>query len=536
MKNNRKSIVLRVLVLCASTLFFSSCTRDNNSPDDLNSISLAEQIDVNRIFAHLESFQRIADDNSGHRCAGSSGHNASVGYIRDVLGGTNFILNEQQFGCRYFEEITVPVVEMTAPTPETYEWWDEFRTATFSGSGDVTAEIVFIDPVMPPGTENDTSTSGCETGDFTGVDLAGKIAVIQRGTCSHQVKAKNAEDNGAAAVLIFNEGTSGRTNVYSTRLTLGENVDIPVVIVSYEVGAELYNLVNSGQAVTVHVNVNARDEWTTTANMIAETPGGNANRIIVVGAHLDSVREGPGINDNGSGCATLLELARLMDEQGYDPVNKIVFAWWGAEEQGLLGSYFYINDLYENHPAQYQSVGMYLNLDMTASPNYIRGVCDSDGSDIPPDIGYIPPGASELEATIVNYFNSRSLPVSYISLTSASDQYCFAMYGVPSSFLYAGASGLKNQEQQDLFGGTVGQPYDSYYHTPLDNIANINTSIMQEMAQATAYVIQYYGDNRGSLFEGSRAAVRMSDMVPRVPLFVEKPDLKHKDRLFRVER
>jgi Zn-dependent M28 family amino/carboxypeptidase len=536
MKKNRKSTIVGVLALCFSILFLFSCTRNNTDSENDNTITLAQLIDASRIFDHLESFQQIANENSGNRVAGSSGYDESVRYVRDVLSNTNFVLTEQEFTCRYFEEITVPVVEITAPTPKTYEWWNEFRTVTYSGSGDVTGEIVFIDPVMPPGTEINTSTSGCEIEDFTGVDLTGKIAVIQRGSCIHQEKAENAANSGASAVIIYNEGTEGRTDVYSTRLARMEDVSIPVLVVSHEIGAELYNLVNSGQSVTVHVNVNARDEWTPIANVIAETPAGRSDQVIVVGAHLDSVREGPGINDNCSGSATILELARLMSEQGYNPVNKIVFAWWGAEEQGLVGSYHYISDLYENHPAQYQNISMYINLDMTASPNYIRTVTDSDGSDIQHAFEYIPGGSSELEATFADYFNSRNLPFVQTSLSASSDQYCFAAYGIPSSMLYAGGGSQKTQELYDLFGGTIGEPLDACWHQPCDTTDNINMEILLQNAQALAHVTQYYGDRTGVLFESTRAAARTAEVVPRIPRWAEKPDLNHKDRLSRIDQ
>lgn len=538
MNNNRKYSAAGFLVLCVSVLLLFSCSRDNiDTPAP--SGTLAGAINLNRIINHLESFERIANENSGHRAAGSNGYNESVNYVRGVLTNTGFTLSEQSFTCRYFEETETPVLEMTLPTQRTYEWWNEFRTLTYSGSGDVTAEIVFIDPVIPPGTELNISDDGCEMSDFSNIDVAGKIAVIQRGTCVHHEKAANAEQSGAAGVLFFNEGTEGRTNVYSTRLSRTEEVNIPVAAVSFDTGVELYNLVNSGQSVTLRLRVTAADEWRGTSNFLAETAGGSPDRVIVVGAHLDSVITSPGINDNGSGSAASLELARLIAEQGYVPNNKIIFAWWGAEEQGLLGSLHYLQDLAENDPARLQAIGVYLNLDMLASPNYIRGVTDSDASHIPSQFDQIPAGSTELEAAIAEYFNSRGLDVWYFALGGGSDHFNFVSYGIASAMLYTGASGLKTPEQYAMFGGTVGQLFDPCWHMPCDTLSNIDTGILLQMAQATAYVTEYFGNKEGSLFDGLSAGAGMAGVVtlPQFPRFLsDKPDLNHKDRLLRPEQ
>jgi Zn-dependent M28 family amino/carboxypeptidase len=540
MNNNRKYWVTGLFALCFLLLLPFSCKRSKtDTPDQSNNQTigaLARAIDINGIVNHLENFEQIANANSNHRASGSNGYNESVNYIKDVLSNTGYTLNEQGFACRYFEETEVPVMEMTAPTQKIYEWWNEFRTLTYSGSGDVTAEIVFITPVIPPGTVWDTTDDGCELSDFSNIDVSGKIAVIQRGTCTHQVKAANAEQNGAIAVLFFNEGTERRTGVYNSRVSREEKVNIPVLAISYDIGVELYNLVNSGQSVAVRVRVTTHDEWTSTSNFLAETQGGNSNRIIVIGAHLDSVTAGPGINDNGSGSAVILELAALIADQGYEPVNKIIFAWWGAEEQGLLGSFHYLQDLADNNPTKLQAIDLYLNFDMLASPNYIRGIMDSDASDIPSAFEQIPEGSTELEAAFVNYFNSRGLDVVYLGLGGGSDHYNFALRGIASSLLYTGASGLKTPEEHAMFGGTVGQPHDPCWHMPCDTVSNINQVILLQTAQAMAYVTEYFGDKEGSLFDRLNAKVKMPGVITGLRFPVDKPDLNHKDRLLRAVR
>ena len=74
----------------------------------------------------------------------------------------------------------------------------------------------------------------------------------------------------------------------------------------------------------------------TSYNLIAESKAGRPDNVVVVGAHLDSVDTGPGIQDNGSGTAALLEVAQQM--ANVQPSNKVRFALWGADEAGLVGS------------------------------------------------------------------------------------------------------------------------------------------------------------------------------------------------------
>ena len=127
-----------------------------------------------------------------------------------------------------------------------------------------------------------------------------------------------------------NTAGADRNNLFAG--TLGGPVRIPAVAVSYANGVEL-----STGSPTVHLITDTLNEIRQTANVIAETPGGNPDKVVLVGSHLDSVPEGPGINDNGTGSAFNLELALQLAKMAA-PANKVRFAWWGAEEEGLLGS------------------------------------------------------------------------------------------------------------------------------------------------------------------------------------------------------
>jgi Zn-dependent M28 family amino/carboxypeptidase len=258
---------------------------------------------------------------------------------------------------------------------------------SYSGSGDVTAGVQAVDLLLPP---TGGSTSGCDgafaevgaggfgnivpdpTGpnDFAGF-TAGNIALIQRGTCTFHLKALNAQAAGAVGVIIFNEGnTPGRTDLFGGTLG-GPGINIPVVSTSFAFGDMLNSLIGSG--LTLHMVTDTLSEIRTTNNVIAETTSGRTDRVVVVGAHLDSVTTGPGIQDNGSGSAAILEIALQMDALNITPRNQVRFIWFSAEESGLLGSEYYVSQLTTR---QIKDIAMMLNFDMIGSPNPVRFVYD----------------------------------------------------------------------------------------------------------------------------------------------------------------
>ncbi len=200
-----------------------------------------------------------------------------------------------------------------------------------------------------------------------------------------------------------------------------------------------------------------------TYNVIAQTEGGNARRVVQAGAHLDSVVPGPGINDNGSGSASLLEVAEAMADE--NPVNKVRFSWWGAEELGLLGSTHYVADLTAKQLAK---IAMYLNFDMVGSPNYVRFVYDGDNSAFPagPGVAAGPPGSGDIEQTFHDYFTSQGLASEETPFSGRSDYGPFIAEGIPSGGLFTGAEGVKTAAQAAVYGGEAGVAYDHCYHRP----------------------------------------------------------------------
>jgi Zn-dependent M28 family amino/carboxypeptidase len=363
--------------------------------DPINTSELVNAVTADKIRAHLQALQAIANDSGGTRALGTPGYSRSGNYVARRLVGAGYDVRVQPFVANFYTELSPPSLVRTAPTREVHP----AGTMEFAGAGNVRAPLALAGGIIIPPTSEPSSDSGCDASDFP-ASVSGKVVLVQRGTCTFFQKAENARAAGATAVVIFNEGNPGRTDLLTG--TLGDKVAIPVVGTSFAAGKELYDLVKSGAAVEVEVKVDATTTTKDTFNVIGTKLGRRSTHIAMSGAHLDSVAEGPGINDNGSGTAALLVIAEEMSRLGIQPRNTVRFAFWGAEEVGLIGSDFYVNSLTQS---QLDNIGVYLNFDMVGSPNFARFVYDGDG-----DIGPAgPPGSDVIEEVFTDFFTSRTL-------------------------------------------------------------------------------------------------------------------------------
>jgi Zn-dependent M28 family amino/carboxypeptidase len=408
-------------------------------------------------------------------------------------------VTEQEFTFPFFRDISAPTLTVGDKSYET-------ATFQFSGSGTVTGKVVPIDITIPPPAQPG-STSGCEASDFPAAPAEPAIALIQRGACTFEVKAANAQAAGYDAVIIFNEGQEGRTALLTG--TLGRIFTIPVVGLSFADGSELYTQAQAGVTATVTTDTESNPE-ALTKNVIATSKRGDADQRVVVGSHLDSVVAGPGINDNGSGTSQDLEIAEEMSELGIRPRRQLTFAFWGAEEAGLLGSEHYVSTL---TPDQVGQLYANLNFDMVASPNYVRFVYDGDGSDTP-QAG--PPGSAQIEELFTNYFASQDLASEPTAFDGRSDYGPFIAVGVPAGGLFSGAEGIKTEEQAAIYGGTAGVAYDHCYHQACDTINNLNTKALGEFGDAAAHATLTLARSRSGLFEdGSRVGRKQVRVVAK---------------------
>jgi aminopeptidase S len=211
-------------------------------------------------------------------------------------------------------------------------------------------------------------------------------------------------------------------------------------------------------------------------NLLVERAGAIGDDVVMTGAHLDSVRAGPGINDNGSGVATLLVVAQRLAELPA-PQRTIRIAFWGAEEGGPFGSTAYVDAL---PPAERDRIGAYLNFDMLGSPNFIRFVYDEP---------LAADGSAAITALFAGYFADAGLAWESIDLTGHADHGAFKGAGIPTGGLFSGGGAPKTDAQAAAFGGTAGALADPCSDVACDTIANISDIALDQMSDAVAHAI-----------------------------------------------
>jgi Zn-dependent M28 family amino/carboxypeptidase len=443
-----------------------------------DSKALRNKVTLAGVRQHQAAWQEIADDNGGHRFAGLPGHDESAEYVFDQLSAVGYEPWYHTFTYDAFIELTASVVEQVSPTPTSYVNGIDFRIMSFSGSGDVTAALA-----RPAG-----DAQGCNAADWAGFP-AGNIALVVRGTCTFRIKTNNATAAGASAILVYNN-TPG---LLAGTLGDGGLAAIPSIGLTQALGQSLVAQVGSGP-VTMHVKTETDTDTLTTSNVLAELPG-KSDDVIVVGAHLDSVNTGPGINDNGSGSAAILETAIQMMKVKKNPQNTIRFAWWSAEESGLIGSNRYVASLTAEEQA---AIDLNLNFDMVGSPNFVRFVYDGDNSAFPvgPGAALGPPGSGEIERVFHDYFASQGLPSAETPFSGRSDYGPFITVGIPAGGLFTGAEGIKTADQAAIYGGTAGQAYDPCYHAACDTYDNNSNEALGQMSDAVAHATFHFGTRK----------------------------------------
>lgn len=434
---------------------------------------------ADNVMKHLNKLQRISDNNDGNRAAGLSGYDASVDYVGRKLERMGYQVAYDTFEFNAFYETSDGMLNALSLIPASYIWDEDFTYMLQTESGDVSALVEAVDLDLGP---DNASTSGCEIEDFAGFS-AGNIALVQRGACAFGTKAENAAASDAVGVIIFNQGNSDdRKALIGGTLGADYSGGVPVFFATYDNGVAWAEQ----QGLTLHMVANVVREKRSIDNVIAETRWGDPDNVVMVGAHLDSVYEGAGINDNGSGTAALLEMARLMKRARV--TNKVRFAWWGAEEAGLVGSTEYVQSL---TPEERERIKVYLNFDMIGSPNFIYGLYDGDGSDF--DLEG-PAGSGATEAMFERYFNLRGQPFEGSEISFRSDYAEFFTQDIAFGGLFTGAEGIKTAEQAAIYGGDADIAFDSCYHSECDDIFNINERALEVNADALAFVTSVFAN------------------------------------------
>ena len=426
--------------------------------------ALARAITPQRLKAHLAALAGVAARNGGTRAVGTSGYSDSVAYVTRQLRAVGYRPKLKTFTFDFFRETKPTVFERVAPGLRRYESGKDFLTIRYSGGGDITAQVFPVDFAG--------SSSGCEASDFAGFS-DGAVALMRRGGCRNSDKAAAAQSAGAAAALIANDGSPGHTAPLMATL-FGPGTRIPVLLVSADVGSDLAASAQP-RPMQVHIDLSVARTRAQASNVIADLPGRKSG-VVLLGAHLDSVANGPGINDNGSGSALVLEVARQARRLHLRPKHGLRFAFWGGEEIGLIGSTSYAQSLSAKQRRQILDV---LNFDMVGSPNFGRIVYSAGGE---------PPGSLRINNAFRAYFAARGLPVEEESLDGSSDHTAFAQAGIPVGGLFTGADEEKTAASAQRFGGSANYPHDACYHKACDTVTNVDFGVLEQMADAGAVV------------------------------------------------
>jgi Zn-dependent M28 family amino/carboxypeptidase len=471
-------------LLCAATatVVALACAPSAGAIDRVDTKKLRKAVTLEKILQHERALQDVAIANDGNRAATTPGYLASLDYVENRLKRAGYATQRVPFDFPAWTQNAPSIMEETAPTARTFAEGTDYIVAQFSEGADVSGTVVPTSDVeIPPPGGAGTGTSGCEATDFP-PETAGGIALMQRGTCTFVAKYANAKAAGAIAAVIFNDGAPPDDREPPIPTTSTAGIGIPTVMISNDVGESLVTEAKSGP-VTLRIVVDATTTPNTEYNLIADTPRGDKDRTIVVGAHLDSVAEGPGINDNGSGTATDLAIAEAIAKIGERPRNRIRFAFWGAEEAGLVGSTAYVQQLVKD--GGIAEIEANLNFDMVGSPNFVRFVYDGDNSTGEGAVG--PPGSGEIEGMFNKYFRSQGLATAPTAFDGRSDYGEFILNGVPAGGLFTGAEGIKTPEEEDVFGGVAGLPYDPCYHQACDTFFNLSYPALDQMSDAAAH-------------------------------------------------
>ncbi|WP_217154806.1 M28 family metallopeptidase [[Mycobacterium] fortunisiensis] len=433
---------------------------------------LRERVSADAMMAHLDKLQEIANAHDGNRALGTSGYDASVDYVVNALRDKGFDVETPEFEVRIpfaqDPQVTVGGQPVTAKPLEFTIGTDQ---AGVSG------------PLVAAKVED---TPGCEPADYDGLPVAGAVVLVDRGACAFADKQKVAAERGAVAMIVVNTNNDEKMGG-----TLGRDTDvkIPVVSVTKDEGTRLRNA--PGPA-TIMLTAGARIERT--RNIIAQTKTGSTSDVVMVGAHLDSVPEGPGINDNGSGVAAVLETALQLGDSP-QVTNAVRFGFWGAEEEGLLGSTNYVESL---DVEELKDIAMYLNFDMLGSPNPGYFTYDGDQS-VPPDERgrpRVPEGSAGIERTLATYLEDAGKTPRDTSFDGRSDYDGFTLAGIPAGGLFSGAEDKMNAEEAKLWGGQVDQPFDPNYHKNTDTLEHVNRDALQIHGEGVAYAVGLYAQDR----------------------------------------
>ncbi|OBH28968.1 peptidase M28 [Mycobacterium sp. E342] len=471
---------LGVALLLAAALLAGCSSPRPGSPTAAPDLghALAAKVTADGMLAHLRALQHIADANKGNRADGTSGYDASVEYVAKALRDRGFEVVTPQFDRLYTVSPGRPAITVAGRSYAV----DQASLLVQTPPGGLTGQ-----PVRP------SQPSGCAAGDYPSALPKASIAVVDDARCSVVDKQNAAVAKGAAALIVLS-APSGQ-GAPPTLFTPGyfKQLTVPVAVAGSSAAAAL-----AGASAPVRLVLDARNVTITSRNVLAQTKTGSPHEVVVVGAHLDGPRGGPGINDDGTGVAAVLETALQLGPLA--PVNNAVrFAFWGADEDGLNGVMDYVFGM---NGDQLNDIAMYLNFTALGSPNAGFFTDDGDQSGPPtPGVTYadVPDGSAGIERTLAGYLNLAGKRPADMPLSTLADYHPFMVAGVPIGGLTAGSSQQKTTVQARLWGGQAGVPFDPNYQGPRETVDNINRDALAVMGSGAAYAVGSYAQSIGGV-------------------------------------
>jgi Zn-dependent M28 family amino/carboxypeptidase len=423
---------------------------------------------VDAVYQHLVALQRIAEQHGGCRASGTPGHEASVDYFADRLLASGFHVTVQEFPITFEQTVTERLVVDATEVPVTV-----MRYSPDTPTGGLAGRLAVANGL------------GVDPADFAGADFAGAIALVRRGGGRLSAKAHNAAEAGAIGAVIFNNTEEWLLG------NLGSAADarIPTGGISLADGTMLAGM--AGAPATLELRTARQPR--TSRTLIAQTRTGRRDSVVMAGAHLDSVVDGPGINDAGTGCAALLDTALALGATARID-NAVRFVWWGAEELGQVGSNHYVDTL---DPERLDDIAVYLNFDMLGSRNGGYFVFDGDSG---------PAGSAAIAARLEHLLAAQGVRTERVALHGGYDHMPFVAADIPVGGLYTGATGIKSAAQARLWGGDAGVAYDPCYHRAGDNLTNVDRHMLAVNSAAVTQVIEGYAAGTDDLPPRTRRA------------------------------
>jgi len=447
------------------------------APPDLGH-ALALKVTGDRMFTHLRALQDIANANKGSREEGTPGYDASVEYVAKTLRSNGFDVSTPQFDRLYTVSPGKPALTVAGRSYQI----DQASLLVRTPPGGLTGQ-----PVRP------TQPAGCAAGDYPAVVPKGAIAVVDDSRCSVVDKQNSAVAKGAAALIVVSapNGQGAPPTLFNPGYF--KQLTVPVAVVGTDGGAALAHTTSP-----VRLVLDAETIKVTSRNVLAQTKTGSPNEVVMVGAHLDSPHDSPGINDNGSGVAAVLETALQLGP--LPPVNNAVrFVFWGAEEDGLNGAMDYVFGMDRD---QLNDIAMYLDFAMLGSPNAGFFTDDGDQSGPPgPGVAFsdVPEGSAGIERTLAGYLYLAGKRPADMPLNPTNDYHPFMVAGVPIGGVTAGAQQLKTTVQARLWGGQAGIAFDPNQKSARDTVDNINPEALGVMGSAVAFAVGSYAASIGGV-------------------------------------